>query len=234
MAETSYMLAVNAINVLVTHKSIKNFHIYVYPPSGDVRVSAPMWMDKARIAEHVYAKMTWILRKREFFQALEEPCLPKFQNMETHYVWGEPCELRIYEGAPRNRVCCEAGRLEVYTSGKAEPLKIGALLQEWFRASVYAEARERIACWRKIMGLGEIELCVRKMKSRWGTCYPRKGKIALNSELGKKPQQCLNYVVAHEMAHFFVPNHGKDFKRLMDKYLPDWQGVRQLLNSFPN
>ena len=54
-------------------------------------------------------------------------------------------------------------------------------------------------------------LCIRPMKSRWGSCIPAKGKVTLNAHLMKKPFACIEYVAAHELCHLLVPNHGPAF-----------------------
>ena len=43
------------------------------------------------------------------------------------------------------------------------------------------------------------------------------------------PPQCLEYVVVHELCHFFVRNHGPGFKMLMDTHLPNWRESKKLL-----
>jgi len=74
---------------------------------------------------------------------------------------------------------------------------------------------------------------VRKMKTQWGSSNPRAGSIRLNSELAKKPRECLEYVVVHEMVHLLERYHNGRFTALMDNYLPQWRHVRETLNSAP-
>jgi predicted metal-dependent hydrolase len=69
------------------------------------------------------------------------------------------------------------------------------------------------------------------MKTRWGTCNTRTRKIWLNLQLAKKPVECLEYVILHELAHLKVPNHGKDFIAIMDQYMPDWREIKARLNG---
>ena len=71
------------------------------------------------------------------------------------------------------------------------------------------------------------------MKTKWGSCNPEARSIRLNSELAKKPPECLEYILAHEMVHFLVRNHDDRFIALMDRYLPSWRQVRKTLNDAP-
>ena len=56
---------------------------------------------------------------------------------------------------------------------------------------------------------------------------------ATNVELAKKHHDCLEYIVVHEMIHYFERSHGERFTRLMDKHLPDWRSRRDQLNEAP-
>lgn len=71
------------------------------------------------------------------------------------------------------------------------------------------------------------------MKTRWGSCNFRQSSIRLNSELAKKPIELVEYVIAHEMAHLIVPNHGPQFVSIMDRVMPAWKYLRDELNALP-
>lgn len=70
-----------------------------------------------------------------------------------------------------------------------------------------------------------------KTKSKWGSCNPVAKRIWLNLELAKKPEQCLEYIVVHELVHLLERHHNDRFMALMDKHLPNWRASRDLLNS---
>ena len=71
------------------------------------------------------------------------------------------------------------------------------------------------------------------MKTRWGSCNPRAGTIRLNTELAKKPTECLEYIVVHEMVHLLEPTHNARFVALMDQFMPQWRSTQQKLNRLP-
>ncbi len=76
-----------------------------------------------------------------------------------------------------------------------------------------------------------LEIRYRKMKTRWGTCIPSKRKIWLNSELIKKNPNEIEYVLAHEMVHFFESGHGIAFKKKLTDIFPKWREIRKSLNK---
>jgi predicted metal-dependent hydrolase len=71
------------------------------------------------------------------------------------------------------------------------------------------------------------------MKTKWGSCNPAASAIRLNTELAKKPKECLEYIVLHEMVHLLEPTHGPKFINRMDRFMPNWRATRDLLNSLP-
>ena len=90
-----------------------------------------------------------------------------------------------------------------------------------------------IAKWELLMGVKIERFFVQKMKTKWGSCNPGSRSIRLNTELAKKPPECLEYILVHEMAHLMVRRHDDRFTSLMDGYLPSWRLVRQTLNAAP-
>ena len=63
--------------------------------------------------------------------------------------------------------------------------------------------------------------------------FTAKKNIRLNTELGKKPKECLEYIVVHELVHLLEPSHNAKFQELMDTHLPNWRALRSQLNSSP-
>lgn len=63
--------------------------------------------------------------------------------------------------------------------------------------------------------------------------HPVAGNIRLNTDLAKKPPACLEYIVAHELAHLLERHHNERFIALIDADMPQWRQSRELLNSLP-
>ncbi|MCA1854002.1 MAG: M48 family metallopeptidase, partial [Beggiatoa sp.] len=71
------------------------------------------------------------------------------------------------------------------------------------------------------------------MKTRWGGCNTDSRTVRLNTELAKKPKECLEYIVVHELVHLLERHHTERFTALMDESLPQWRQLRNLLNAAP-
>ena len=90
-----------------------------------------------------------------------------------------------------------------------------------------------IAKWEPMMGVQVGRVFVQKMKTKWGSCNAGTRSIRLNTDLAKKPAQCLEYIVVHEMVNMLERHHDDRFTALMDEYLPHWRQFRKLLNTAP-
>jgi Predicted metal-dependent hydrolase len=108
-----------------------------------------------------------------------------------------------------------------------------AILEAWYREQLKAAVPALIARWEPLMRVKAERFFVQRMKTKWGSCNPAAGSIRLNTELAKKPVECLEYIVVHEMAHLLEPTHNSRFIALMDQYMPKWQFYRQELNRLP-
>jgi predicted metal-dependent hydrolase len=108
-----------------------------------------------------------------------------------------------------------------------------AIIAQWYREQIKAAVPDLIAKWEPKMGVNVERFFVQQMKTKWGSCNPANRSIRLNTELAKKPPECLEYVVVHEMGHLLVRRHDDRFANLMDKSLPNWKLLRQAINNGP-
>ncbi len=87
--------------------------------------------------------------------------------------------------------------------------------------------------WQAILGVQVADWGVRKMKTQWVSCNPASRRVWLNLELAKKPVQCLEYIVVHELVHLLERHHDERFAGLLDTHLPQWRQYRKMLNQAP-
>ncbi len=77
----------------------------------------------------------------------------------------------------------------------------------------------------------EFTLKFRQMKTRWGVCNRRLNTVTLNTELLKKDLDLLDYVIIHELCHFYEANHSSKFWDHVAKYYPNYKEARKRLRS---
>jgi hypothetical protein len=71
------------------------------------------------------------------------------------------------------------------------------------------------------------------MRTKWGSCSYDSKSIRLNTDLAKKPPECLEYIVVHELTHLLDPTHNNRFVALMDQFMPKWRFYKDQLNKLP-
>ena len=94
------------------------------------------------------------------------------------------------------------------------------ILQEWYRKELKKLIPSIIDKWQPVMNVQVNDWGVKKMKTRWGSCNISAGRIWMNLELVKRPAQCLEYIIVHEMVHLLERLHNDRFMKHMDLFLP--------------
>jgi predicted metal-dependent hydrolase len=224
---------VGGIPVDVIFKKIKNVHLSVRPPTGRVRISAPKWMNIDTIRVFAISKIDWIKRQQKKLQAQERETHREYLDRESHYVWGKRYLLKVTEENRPPSVELKHDQMILAVRPGAVMVKREAIVTAWYREQVSNAVLPLIAKWEPVLGVKVDQVVVRRMKTRWGSCTPRKRSIRLNTELGKKPPECLEYVVVHELVHLLEPSHNARFVSLMDKFMPHWRHIRDELNRAP-
>jgi predicted metal-dependent hydrolase len=214
-------------------KGIKNVHLSVHPPTGRVSISAPAWMSVETIRLFAISRLEWIRRQQAVLRDQERETPREYLNRESHYVWGTRRLLRVVESGGRPAVEVNYGQLVLAVRpGSAQAIREAAI-SRWYRDQIKAAVPNLIADWEPRLGVEVKRSYVQQMKTRWGSCNSGAHTIRLNTELAKKPRECLEYVVVHEMVHVLEPTHNSQFVAIMDQFMPQWQHTRQLLNRLP-
>lgn len=221
------------IPVDVVLKDIKNVHLSVYPPHGRVRISAPLRMDIETIRVYAISKIDWIRQQREKFQQQERETPREYLERESHYVWGKRYLLSIVENEAPPFVELNHTRMVLSIRPGTDETKRQEVVEAWYREQIRQAAPALIAQWEARMGVKVERFFVQRMKTRWGSCKHQVGHIRLNTELAKKPKECLEYIIVHEMAHLLEPTHNARFVDIMDRFLPHWKQLRDELNRAP-
>ena len=226
-------LQLGDLTVDVVFKDIKNVHLSVYPPNGRVHISAPRRMSETTLRAFAAAKIPWIREQQRKLQEQERETDREYLERESHYVLGRRYLLKVVEeDRPASIERKHRHLVLTVRPGTAEDAR-KAVLDEWYRHLLKEAAAPIIAKWEPKLGVKVQRVFVQHMKTRWGSCHHRAGSIRLNTELAKKPPECVEYLVVHEMMHLIEPTHNSRFIALMDRFLPRWQLHRQLLNQLP-
>lgn len=224
------MLIISGIPIEVCKKDIKNMHLYVKPPNGNVMVSAPLTMSDEAIERFVRTKTSWIKKQIAKFDNQLRQSEREYVSGETLYVWGKQYYLKTEYGNKNSLVLTgDKAVLTVRKESTAEQRE--NFIRKWYRELLKAEITRLLPKWEKVTGLKASGWQTKYMTTRWGTCNTKTGKIWLNLQLAKKTQECLEYIILHELVHLVEKKHDDKFVALMDRYMPMWREVRVTLNG---
>jgi predicted metal-dependent hydrolase len=231
MTTKKEVLSFGNLKIEVTHKNIKNVHLSVHPPQGRVTVSAPTSMDLETIRLFTIAKLGWIRKQQKKFLEQKREVDRDFVTRESHYYVGERYLLKVVEEDLAPAIELKHRTLVMYVRPGATREQKESLMQGWYRKQLKEIASPMMKKWSKKLQIEVNEICIRAMKTKWGTCNEEAKRIWLNTELAKKSLESIEYVLVHEMVHFLERKHNDIFIGYMDKFLPKWRGIKQELNQ---
>jgi predicted metal-dependent hydrolase len=179
------------------------------------------------------SKLGWIRLQQKKLLAQERESRREYLDRESHYVWGRRLLLKLVEDDAPPRVVLRHTKILLYVRPRTTEATREGVVASWYRQTLKHAVHPLIATWSQRLNVTVHGFYVQQMRTKWGSCNPEAATIRLNTELAKKPRECLEYIVVHELVHLLEPNHGPRFLALMDRFLPNWRETRQLLNSLP-
>ena len=222
------------MEIQVIRKTIKNFHLAVLPPCGKVRVAVPHHVTDERVRLAIISKLAWIRRQQADFNQQPRQTKREMINGESHYLWGRQYRLEVIEQVGKHRIEVKGkSKLRLYVQAGTSADNRLLVLNNWYREQLEAKIDELIAHWSPIIKRKPKSCGIRKMKTKWGSCNIEAKRILFNLELVKKPPECLEYILVHELVHLLVRHHNERFRKHMDTFLPKWREHRNLLNTLP-
>ncbi len=221
------------IKIELIQKDIKNVHLSVLPPYGDVRISAPLHISEETVRLYAISKLPWIKQQQKKIREQERESKREYINKETHYFQGRKYLMRIFVRNEPPEVVLNKKYLDLYVRPNTDPEHRHQILDQWYRRQMKELVAAFINKWERIMPVKVADFGVKRMKTKWGTCNIEARRIWLNLELAKKPLQCLEYIVVHEMVHLLERKHNDRFIAYLNKYMPQWKRYKEELNRLP-
>lgn len=221
------------LSIAVVRKDIKNVHLSVYPPSGRVRIAAPERMTLPTIRAFAVGKLAWIKKQQRQLRGQERETPRECVDRESHFVWGKRYLLKVVEEDGPPAVTLTPRHLVLQVRPQTGTGRRHEIVEEWYREQVHDAVKPLLAKWQKTLGVTAKKVVVRRMRTRWGSCQNRTRNILLNTDLAKKPRECLEYIVLHELVHIIEPTHNQRFLELMHRHMPKWPRYRSILNRLP-
>lgn len=225
------LITINGIPISITKKPIKNMHLYVKPPDGRVEVSAPISLSDESIEMFIRTKIGWIKRQKEKFADQPRQTKREYVSGEAFYLWGVQYYLLVNYSNKGNSLIIDGDKARLTVRKDSTATQRENYVNEWYRTALKSEVERLLPKWENTTGFYATSWQTKNMTTRWGTCNVTNKKIWLNLQLAKKPVECLEYVILHELAHLKEKKHNAAFVAIMDLYMPNWREVRKKLNN---
>lgn len=231
---TSSETTIAGLHVEIVRKSgQKNLYIRVNPPEGTVTVSAPTEATEEAIHHFVLRKIPEITKVRDRMLAQPRQSKREYVSGEACYLWGKPYMLQVIYKGSRYHIEKTPNKIIMTVPEGAGEEKRAKALTEWYRSELKRVLPALLKLCEERVGV-EVNACnVKNMKTRWGSCNIPEKRILLNLQLVKKPVECLEYVIVHELVHLLEKDHTNWFRALVEKNYPNWKEARQLLAEMP-
>lgn len=198
---------------------------------GQVVVRAPLRLPAGYLERLLAEKTAWICQKQAEARQQRLPGLGgpagkrRFETGQLFPFLGQDYPLEIVErqAAPLR---LEGGfRLRRAALGQA-----AGTFEAWYREQARDLFTRRLGELAARYGFQFSRMRLSSARTRWGSCSSR-GTISLNWRLVLAPAEVVDYVILHELAHLRVPNHSKDFWRLVESLCPEAKHHRQWLKD---
>lgn len=199
-------------------------------PQPAVEVRAPRGVRAADALAWARSRRAWI--EAALVRIGQRPRPLRFAPGEVHHVRGVPLRLRVHRGP--GAVELLPGALVVRVPDPANPACVEDTLRRYYRELALQEIPPRVRALARLLPgrLVPAAVRLRLMRRRWGSCR-HDGVVTFSTLLTRAAPGELDYVIAHELCHLRVFDHGPGFYALLDRAVPDWRARRTRLEALP-
>lgn len=225
----TYQIEIGGFEILVSRKSIKNVHLSVYPPIGSVAISIPDHMNDQQVRAYISTKIPWIRKQQRKLAQQERETERTFVSGESHFIWGKRYLLKVVDG--KKEIYVKGNKIVLVCPHGSSLRYKKQMYAAWQRNLIRSHIDSVLVECEKKLGVHVKNIHIRSMRTKWGSCTQNKSLITLNTELVKKPKDCFEYVLIHELLHLKYPNHKREFQNAMTSVIPNWKNLKTHLND---
>jgi predicted metal-dependent hydrolase len=191
-------------------------------------VVVPRKYTQQQVHDILRQKTRWILKHLSAGKPVQ---MPLFTQEAGHgdrlFFMGRPIEIAVNPSKSATSLAVLQGNKLLVSTGSRNGA-IPKIQEKWYRQQAATVFKQKADSFKEIMGLRYNSIYIRGQKSRWGSCSPA-GNLTLNWKLLMAPEDIIDYVVVHELAHIKHMNHSKKFWDMVNQYCPGWKRHRKWL-----
>lgn len=204
-------------------------HIYLsFDDEGNLIIKSPKVSQK-HIEQLLLKKSSWISKSREKIKNKKGKML-NFKQISELYFIGKPYPLILMHHEKRTKLHfdgqCFTLRYNIYDENTFQKH-----LNNFYKEEAKKYMPQHIENWANTMRLKPKNITFRKTKRQWGSCSG-KNNLSFNTMIMKLPQDVIQYIIIHELAHIKHKHHQKQFWELVEQYLPTYKTKVEILKSY--
>lgn len=222
------------IRYLLERKDVKNVNLRIHQ-DGKVYVSAKPSIAASLVDQFVLSKAEYICKAQTSFEEQQQyaPAPKHYVSGESFQILGRSLRLEVEQGA-KDRITSDGIFLRAQMKDLSDTAKRQRLIEGYLskmRRETYREILNDLYPAFRKYDIPMPALHIKAMNTRWGSCTPARGVIALNKRLIEAPRHCIEYVIMHELCHLIYADHSKQFYAFLTMQMPDWKERKATLDK---
>lgn len=202
-------------------------HTYLsFDSKGDLVIKSPK-LSQHYIERLLLKKSDWINKSKEKLLQKKGKALDFSQQAELYYRGG-PYPLKLTEQTKKRTSLVFNREVFLLHYHQYDERLFQKYVDNFYKEEAKQFIPPLVEKWSGKMALFPTEIRFRKTKRQWGSCSG-KNVLSFNTMMMKLPQDVIQYIIVHELAHIKHKHHQKSFWKLVERYMPDYrQQVAQL------
>jgi hypothetical protein len=217
--------------VYIQRKKVRGTKLTILPPEGVLQLTVPLILPRKNLEQFVAEHADWIEKHAAPLRKNAGRPRHHYESGEIIRRLGEPLTLQVEHGAGYHAQQKGAQLILTVPENASEEAR-RKVVEDWQRSQLEGVLHPMAEHWESVIGHRAKRWRILPMKSQWGSCNRSNQVITVNQRLGALPTAYLEYVVVHELCHFIVPNHSKQFWQCVHTCLPDWKQRRDGMNHY--
>ncbi len=220
------------IAFLLLRKNVKNINMRIRSDLT-ITISANRKINEKTIYDFAIKNLNWILHTIEKIK-LKQKAKQKITSLADQtelYLLGKKYDVHIIN-SKTDKVFISNKSIQIMQKDILDTQKTQQITAAFLKKTGEKIFNKLCRKWMKLTEFNTpLTFQIRNMTSRWGSCNPTKKKITFNLKLLVFPIQAAEYVVLHEILHFFHKGHDKNFYKALAKFMPDYKEREKILKN---
>ncbi len=220
------------MNLLPRYTHIVNSklkHIYLSFDNEENLVIKSPKVSQYDIEQLLLRKSDWINKSRKRLLQKKGKA-PNFSQPSELYYQGEPYPLKLIEQTKKRTTLVFNQEVFLLYYHQYDEKLFQKHVDNFYKEEAKQFIPPLVEMWSAKMALSPTNIRFRKTKRQWGSCSG-KDVLSFNTMMMKLPQDVVQYIIVHELAHITHKHHQRSFWKLVEKYMPGYkQYVAQLKN----